>query len=209
MKIYRDKQRKLNEKRFSDGRKKYEMTDKASESTDSLEELLRNQLSVRRPTLKQRPATCIPTFLKLKTKTDHLKETDSVEFDKKFFINRKRYRVDLRPKVSHEYRDKPDMLDKIMKVNRGYLTDPKEAVRYFEDDEIDERKGIYQVLTEIRKKVEAKKLKQGQQKMNLYLDQYFPRKMRSIILSDGEETDLETIQDRAQSLKVRKAKTIA
>jgi hypothetical protein len=31
------------------------------------------------------------------------------------------------------------MLDKVMKGNRGYLTDPKEAVRYFEDDEIDER----------------------------------------------------------------------
>jgi hypothetical protein len=57
-----------------------------------------------------------------------------------------------------------------------YLTDPKEAVRYFEDDEIDERKGIYNILTEIRKKVEIKKLKEGQQKINLYLDQYFQSK---------------------------------
>jgi hypothetical protein len=76
---------------------------------------------------KQRPSMCIPTLLKLKTKTDHLKGTESVEFDKKFFINRRRYRVDLRPNVSHAFRDKPDMLEKVMKGNRGYLTDPKEG----------------------------------------------------------------------------------
>jgi hypothetical protein len=110
--------------------------------------------------------------------------------------------VDLRPNVSHAFRDKPDMLDKVMKGNRGYLTDPKEAVRYFEDDEIDERKGIYNILTEIRKKVEIKKLKEGQQKINLYLDQYFPR--NSSILSTDREgtdlTDLESISDVAQNI---------
>jgi hypothetical protein len=88
------------------------------------------------------------------------------------------------------------------KGNRGYLTDPKEAVRYFEDDEIDERKGIYNILTEIRKKVEIKKLKEGQQKINLYLDQYFPR--NSSILSTNREgtdlTDLESISDVAQNI---------
>jgi hypothetical protein len=67
--------------------------------------------------------------------------------------------VDLRPNVSHAFRDKSDMLDKVMKGNRWYISDPKEAVRYFEDDEIDERKGLYNILTEIREKVEIKKLK--------------------------------------------------
>ena len=203
LKIYRDKQRKLNEKRVSNERKRNETNDKPIEPADSVEDLLKQQHFVRRPVIKkQRPSTCIPTLLKLKTKTDHLKGTESVEFDKKFFINRRRYRVDLRPNVSHAFRDKPDMLDKVMKGNRGYLTDPKEAVRYFEDDEIDERKGIYNILTEIRKKVEIKKLKEGQQKINLYLDQYFPR--NSSILSTDREgtdlTDLESISDVAQNI---------
>ncbi|XP_052105429.1 uncharacterized protein LOC127738283 [Mytilus californianus] len=204
LKVYRDKQRKLTAKRLANERKIYDTKhNNVNESTDSLEDLLRKQLTVRRPVIKkQRPATCIPTMLQLKTKTDHLKGTESVEFDKKFFINRKRYRVDLRPKISHTYREKPEMLEKVVNGNRGYLTDPKEAVRYFEDDEIDERKGIYALLTEIRKKVEQRKLKNGQQKMNLYLDKYFPRKIKSVILSDGQETDLEKIQDQAQNITV-------
>lgn len=204
LKIYRDKQRKLSAKRFANERRHLTLDSKYRqdvESTESLEELLRKQLTVRRPTIKkQRPATCMPSLLQLKTKTDHLKGTESVEFDKKFFINRKRYRVDLRPTVTFALRKKPDMLDKMMRGNRGFLADPKEAVRYFEDDEVDERKSIYSIMTEIRKKVENKKLERGQQKINLYLDQYFPRKMKSVLLSNGEEADLEKIQDQVQSI---------
>jgi hypothetical protein len=42
--------------------------------------------------------------------------------------------------------------------NRWYISDPKEAVRYFEDDEIDERKGLYNIFTEIREQVSSKKM---------------------------------------------------
>ncbi|VDI16001.1 Hypothetical predicted protein, partial [Mytilus galloprovincialis] len=169
LKVYRDKQRKQTAKRLANERKVYYTKhNNVNESTDSLEDLLRKQLTVRRPVIK----------------------------------NIKRYRVDLRPKISHTYREKPEMLEKVVNGNRGYLTDPKEAVRYFEDDEIDERKGIYALLTDIRKKVEQRKLKVGQEKMNLYLDKYFPRKIKSVILSDGQETDLEKIQDQAQNITV-------
>ena len=58
------------------------------------------------------------------------------------------------------------------------------------------------ILKEIRKQVEIKKLKEGQQKINLYLDQYFPR--NDAILSNDREgtdlTDLESISDVAQNI---------
>jgi len=60
------------------------------------------------------------------------------------------------------------------------------------------------ILKEIRKKVEIKKLKEGQQKINLYLDQNFPR--NDAILSNDREgtdlTDLESISDVAQNITV-------
>lgn len=204
LKIYRDKQRKLSAKRFADEKRHLNIDSSYRQdlqSTESLEELLKKQLTVRRPTIKkQRPATCIPTLLQLKTKTDHLKGTESVEFDKKFFINRKRYRVDLRPTVTLALRKKPEMIDKITRGNRGFLADPKEAVRYFEDDEVDERKNIYAIMTEIRKKVENKKLEQGQKKIDTYLARYFPRRMKSMILSEGEGVTLEQMQHKSQTI---------
>ena len=79
----------MNERRVSNERKRNETNDKPIEPVDSVEDLLKQQLFVRRPVIKkQRPSRCIPTLLKLKTKTDYLKDTESVEFDKKFFINR-------------------------------------------------------------------------------------------------------------------------